>query len=364
MIDTAIIFKQLHAQQQKLFGDYQNYVEVVQDLWLRAVQDEQFFQKTHVSGGQTVVGWQEPITRHSVVLPCSCYQVLAIDGSQIYPDRHDDVPVSLINSGGIWLSYDTNSRVSFFSTPTICFQSEEHEAQNASFIDAQRHLAELEMGLEKARLYMLAQSETSLLLFDGALICWHLENDKQLFARYFERVCAVLDQLREENRGVAWYTSRPKSRDLVRLLRAYADSTHQEAPYLARYRDSDVLNNWLGVYERTTVFACAGEFITHYPPPLRPHFFYINSGAEIARVEIPAYIAQQHKCVEHIATMVVDQCIKGDGYPLALAEAHEQVVVKSADREAFRALVHHFAQRHNTALTISRKLMKKRSLAL
>jgi hypothetical protein len=37
--------------------------------------------------------------------------------------------------------------------------------------------------------------------------------------------------------------------------------------------------------------------------------------------------------------LVLDQCQRGQGYPVALSEAHEQAVVTTADRENFWQLV-------------------------
>jgi hypothetical protein len=37
--------------------------------------------------------------------------------------------------------------------------------------------------------------------------------------------------------------------------------------------------------------------------------------------------------------LMLDQCKRGQGYPVALSEAHEQAVVTGADRENFQKLV-------------------------
>ena len=37
--------------------------------------------------------------------------------------------------------------------------------------------------------------------------------------------------------------------------------------------------------------------------------------------------------------LILDQCRRGQGYPVALSEAHEQAVVTGADRENFWQLV-------------------------
>ena len=54
------------------------------------------------------------------------------------------------------------------------------------------------------------------------------------------------------------------------------------------------------------------------------HFYYLNGGAEIARVEVPDWL--------------VRQCQLGLGYPVAISEAHEQAVITGHDREEFRRM--------------------------
>jgi hypothetical protein len=40
-----------------------------------------------------------------------------------------------------------------------------------------------------------------------------------------------------------------------------------------------------------------------------------------------------------VQAVVVDQCRRGHGYPVALARAHEQAVVGGAERQRFKELV-------------------------
>ena len=69
------------------------------------------------------------------------------------------------------------------------------------------------------------------------------------------------------------------------------------------------------------------------------HFFYVKLDEEIARVEIPQWVADDNELVDLLHCLVLDQCRRGHGYPVALMEAHEKAVVTAADRERFRQLV-------------------------
>jgi hypothetical protein len=81
---------------------------------------------------------------------------------------------------------------------------------------------------------------------------------------------------------------------------------------------------------------------------------YVHAGAEIARVEFPAWVDPPG--LERLAACVADQIRKGMGYPVALAEAHEQAVVKASDRRAFLDLV----RRGDLGRLPSAKLARKR----
>ena len=59
-------------------------------------------------------------------------------------------------------------------------------------------------------------------------------------------------------------------------------------------------------------------------------------------------------------TLIYDQCMKGQGYPVALSRAHEQAIVRAADRRAFLGIVEQcsegFAHRFELKLVMSLNL--------
>jgi hypothetical protein len=62
-------------------------------------------------------------------------------------------------------------------------------------------------------------------------------------------------------------------------------------------------------------------------------------GAEIARIEIPAWVAENTSLFDESLGLMLAQVQKGYGYPVAIAEAHNQAVVRGADRTRFFALL-------------------------
>jgi NurA domain. len=72
---------------------------------------------------------------------------------------------------------------------------------------------------------------------------------------------------------------------------------------------------------------------------LQIYFCYVHVGAEIARIEIPAWVAENTSLFEESLGLMLAQVQKGYGYPVAIAEAHNQAVVRGGDKARFFALL-------------------------
>jgi hypothetical protein len=112
------------------------------------------------------------------------------------------------------------------------------------------------------------------------------------------------------------------------------------------------------------VFKSTSDICSEYPAHLQPHFFYLHAGSEIARIEIPAWIADSSEMVDRLAAVVLDQCTKGLGYPVLIAEAHEQAVVKGPDREFFYHLIAKIGVDRNRRPVLSAKSVRKRGIGI
>jgi hypothetical protein len=69
------------------------------------------------------------------------------------------------------------------------------------------------------------------------------------------------------------------------------------------------------------------------------YFCYIHMGSEVARVEFPAWVAGDPALLDSALSLTMTQVQKGYGYPVALAEAHNQAVVRGGDRARFFAIL-------------------------
>jgi hypothetical protein len=58
---------------------------------------------------------------------------------------------------------------------------------------------------------------------------------------------------------------------------------------------------------------------------------------------------------------MLDQCRRGQGYPVAISEAHEQAVISGTDRHLFRQMVSQVLDREGFPAHTSEKERSKRT---
>ena len=90
------------------------------------------------------------------------------------------------------------------------------------------------------------------------------------------------------------------------------------------------------------------------------HFYYLNGGAEIARVKVPDWLADDPELLAVSHAMMVKQCQLGLGYPVAISEAHEQAVITGHDREEFRRMTLMLLEQRGLPTPESAKSFSKR----
>ena len=108
---------------------------------------------------------------------------------------------------------------------------------------------------------------------------------------------------------------------------------------MAGVQDRELFSDLLGQGERSALFISQSSVVRKRYGEHLVYFFYLRVDDEIARVEIPEWVAADESLLKLTHSLVVDQCRRGQGYPVALSEAHEQAVVTGADRENFWQMV-------------------------
>ena len=56
-------------------------------------------------------------------------------------------------------------------------------------------------------------------------------------------------------------------------------------------------------------------------------------------MELPRWVADDAALLDLVHATVLDECRKGDGYPMILSEAHEHAVIRAHERGLFYDLV-------------------------
>lgn len=375
MLDRLKLIIELQQVAHKLFVDAAPSYHLAQNIWQAICADSTFLYKVRQV---TDAPWPIPLWTDNLgtVIPIEPltkpYVALSVDGSQIYPDRHNVLSCCLINTGCVVLPYNIeNKRVQLFSDPTVFAGADEDQHTfTTDGVNCKRQELELRAGLNLAKQIKKEYGDVAtILFFDGSLIFWHLSS-KEIGIRdaFLHAYLALLDELYHEKIIVCWYISMPKSKELMSLVRLYLcnfDVTQKEsyAPVDAVV-DSGIMYSALQPHTRSIVFSNHSSISGYYPSHLRPFFFYLHTGNEIGRVEIPAWIAKDAYLVDLVAQSVIDQCVKGGGYPVALAEAHEQAVVKGPDREFFYHFLQKMGMERNHTQSISRKSLKKRGIGI
>jgi hypothetical protein len=297
--------------------------------------------------------------------------VLASDGSHIDVDRHRSAHCFLINIGTIRLRYGKKPDAEFSSSPSLCFQDEDlvisspsgngYEPIEGALLGVKRSVEECHSLANAAS--RLEDSLPTLALLDGSLILWTLAGQNNYpeyvsqalvdegFLRYLEdlRKLSLAKQL-----AVAAYISFPRSTEVTNALRlavcphepadcdryCRGKDAERKCDSIAGVLDRAIFNRLLSAGERSAIFGSRSSIVQQRYGVHRAQFFYIKiDDEEIARVEIPLWVAQSAELSRLVHALVWQQCRQGQGYPVALSEAHEKAVVTAADREQFWQLL-------------------------
>ncbi|MBI4322355.1 MAG: DNA double-strand break repair nuclease NurA [Chloroflexi bacterium] len=293
------------------------------------------------------------------------YCVVATDGSQIEPDRHGPAMCCLMNVGAAVLQYGQSPKAELWSRPQLYFRDDDlHIVSNNRRFLIQGHLLTVKRSIAEANLLAeLAPIRPEGLpvvgLQDGTLVLQTLEGwgiEERLRDELTERFIDCLEQLRQAGVPLASYISRPRGADVVNALRVAA-CPYEVANCRMHCRELVATRTepcgWLGSVldrflfgrlplaegEHSALFLSSSAISLERYGEHKVYFFYVNVGKEIARVEVPQWVAREDSSLNLVRQVVYDQCRRGDGYPRALAEAHERAVVSAADRKVFWRLV-------------------------
>lgn len=272
--------------------------------------------------------------------------LIAADGSQINPSRHEAVNYFLVNIGAIEMltgsgqapSQRTDSRLHFAEYSPSGSVTEDQ-------VSMQRDKGER---VVLAELAAAAKAQPVITLTDGPLELWGgRSRDPEEQASYLKNLAEYLKALTDlhaTGAATAGYVDKPRADLVVRALEVAATPQDQlgeirkQRP-LRGVTDNDLFVGLLQPGERSAMFALQTQLSERYAGPLALHFFYLNVGTAknpwLARVEIPAWVAQDAKQLNMLHAVLIEQCgmLGVFSYPYVLHRAHEIAIVSRAEKD-------------------------------
>ena len=299
----------------------------------------------------------EPITTPHIVL--------ATDGSQIAPSRHEIAYCYLINIGRVAIHYNSGIYPLLDNIPEVFYKTEDlYKArqwgiQTEQWMTFKRTVAEnvalANLAMETRSQILTNVHELPMLAFtDGALIHWEFDDiPAGARSQLLPNILAAWDKLKEQKIPLAGYISAPRAAEATNFLRLQLCPFEQPdcnihcgskpldfAPcsQLQPLRDGALWNRLLKVGECSPLWKSHAKILQEYGEH-QIYFCYLHVGTEIARIEMPAWTALDLELRSQALTIILAQVQKGYGYPVALAEAHNQAVVTISDRRRFFAIL-------------------------
>jgi len=276
--------------------------------------------------------------------------LIAADGSQIIPNRHEEVQFGLINVGGIVLKLNSGEAPEVFTDSQLLFDHELYTDTGSltqEAIEFQRDLA------ERRKLFELAKEYKGELiaLTDGPVEIWGAESaNKGDYQKTLEQHKSIMSQLHGRNVILAGYVDNPGANLVVRLLEIIQLTDEQLKEIRRQHPLQGVTDIWLFVdvlkkSERSSVFAIQSSSRTHYTGILSLHFFYLNVGDEkhpvIVRVEIPEWVAKEPDKLDALHYALIQQCsiMGAKPYPYILHRAHEIARVSYEEQRQIKQML-------------------------
>jgi hypothetical protein len=328
------------------------------------------------------------------------YTVIATDGSQIEVDRHGPANCFLINVGGALIHYGDSPSAELFSQPALFTGPEQMVLADPEGGLREQPIDQVLLGVKRMvmeceelaeRVEALERGTPVLALLDGSLVLWELSG-----TRYPDHVRGILlqdgllagfNRLRDAaaSRPLAFasYISNPRSTEVVNVLRVAwcpheglesrgcdaicgvgGDGNRECGEVAAGLMDRDLFSDILEPGERSAIFASRSPIVLSDYGAHEVRFCYLNVGTEIARLEMPEWVANDIGAVDLLHALVMDQCNKGRGYPVALQEAHERAVVTAGDRRVFWEMVEESLAGQGVPVSGSEKARSKRLRAV
>ncbi|MQF69663.1 DNA double-strand break repair nuclease NurA [SAR202 cluster bacterium AD-804-J14_MRT_500m] len=396
-LDFSKTVQQITHLSTKSRAEHEDFV-VRTDLAIETMRSSSWdaIESKQISAGSRPYLWAKSTESFGSVYPLppspTDFCIAATDGSHIDVDRHLPVACALINTGTCLLRYGSDPYAHLSNTPRLYYGDELYITQQnngiheialeGSILGTYRTVEEM-----KALVSLLRSAPLDipvLGLMDGSLVLFTALQQGQpkmvekflLDDGFLQALSEIHLMARHRPLSVASYISLPRSSEVVSALRLYLcdqgvsechqvcsrrRSPHQNCSLVNHLKDRDLFENLLKPGERSALFISQSEVIGKYPDDQKIFFFYLNTGEEISRIEVPRWVAYDESLLSLTHSLIMDQCSRGLGYPVAISEAHEQAVINGSDRQRFNEIFELLLHSQGTVGSSSAKSRSKRT---
>ncbi|MGP1383194.1 MAG: DNA double-strand break repair nuclease NurA [Thainema sp.] len=390
MLDLTKLAQQMQGISQHLTQEAEaskRRLDIAEALMQEALQQQEVLvqqrQQWRDRMGFTAAEPIEPLdTRINVPVVPTAHTVVATDGSQIAPNHHEIAYCYLLNVGRVVLHYGQGRQPMLDSLPEVFYRPEDLYVSRQWGIRTEEWMGYCRTVSESVALAELVEWSLSattphtphaspltphssshqiplfptpptLAMVDGSLIYWFLESLPQdACDRILPPILAAWSKLQALRVPLVGYLSASRSGEMLNFLRLkrcpYANPdcmTHcpgqtDQAPcqVFDPLRDVALWARLLSPGQRSPLWKSSARILEQYGAHAI-YFCYVHVGPEVARIEMPEWVALDAELLDTALSLSLAQVHKGFGYPVALAEAHNQAVVRGGDRTRFFALL-------------------------
>jgi hypothetical protein len=300
----------------------------------------------------------EPLTTCiTIPTPPKVHTVVATDGSQISPSHHEIAYCYLLNIGRVVLHYCQNKHPILDSLPEIFYSQEDLYMSRRWGIRTEEWMGYRRTASEAVILAELAISVKEevpiLAMVDGSLIYWFLEQlPSDAREHILPPILEAWQQMQEAKIPLMGYLSASRSIEGMNFLRlaacphpvpdcmSFCPNQQEKVPCKSfeSLRDTTLWTTQLQPGQRGPLWRSNARILDLYQDQ-QIYFCYVHVGAEIARIEVPEWVVKEQELFDLSLGLMLAQVQKGYGYPVAIAEAHNQAVVRGGDKTRFFSLL-------------------------
>lgn len=288
----------------------------------------------------------EPLNAvYSLPDPPTKATIIAADGSQINPNRHDALEYSLVNVGAIIMKFgEVEAPEEVISTEL--FYDDQMYSMTEGMVALIRDQREREVLANLAGDY----DQPVVTFTDGGIELWNREPGLLETTR-FEKYLAALKKLHKQDAITAGYVDKPGSSFVVQLIKIAEAKESQlgeikNNTYLRQVIDKELFSDLLGPGQRSAIFSLQSPTASKYEEELSIHFFYVNTSMDadiksIARIEAPKWVVASAAMLNLLHAVIVDQSqiVSNSFYPYLLARADEIARVSRQEKEQVDTMI-------------------------